>query len=140
MKTIFWKIHLNANPKRVFDLLTTPEGRESFWAESAEENNGIIHFVFPNGETYDSEILKISPNAEFHIVYFDSLVKFNIEPTKNGGSDLSLINKGVTKTEYNEVHAGWVSVLMNLKAVADFNCDLRNHDSKRTWESGYVNN
>ncbi|UII76895.1 SRPBCC domain-containing protein [Flagellimonas sp. HMM57] len=140
MKTISWKIHLIANPKRIFDLLTTPEGRKSFWAESAEENNGTIHFVFPNGETYDSKILKINPNEEFHIDYFDSLVKFNIEPIENRGSDLSLINEAVSENDYNEVHAGWVSVLMNLKAVADFNRDLRNHDPKRTWNQGYVDN
>ncbi|AWX45212.1 hypothetical protein HME9304_02224 [Flagellimonas maritima] len=140
MKTINWKICLNTDSKSVFNLLTTSEGRKSFWAEDAKDNGNIIHFVFPNGETYDSKILKVSPNKEFHIDYFDSLVKFKIESTKNDSCDLFLINKGVNESDYNEVHSGWVSVLMNLKAVVDFGCDLRNHDVKKTWDQGYVNN
>jgi hypothetical protein len=36
--------------------------------------------------------------------------------------------------------AGWVSVLLALKAAADFGIDLRNHDPARTWNKGYVDN
>jgi hypothetical protein len=39
-----------------------------------------------------------------------------------------------------EVNAGWVSVLMALKAAADFRVDLRNHDTRRTWSQGYCDN
>ena len=64
------------------------------------------------------------------------------------GSDLEtqvpavnqMIEEGVAAEHYAEIHAGWVSVLMNLKAVADFGCDLRNHDPQRTWQQGYLNN
>ncbi len=41
---------------------------------------------------------------------------------------------------FSEVKAGWVSLLMNLKAVADFKCDLRNHDLEKTWDQGYADN
>jgi len=33
-----------------------------------------------------------------------------------------------------------VSVLLALKAVADFGVDLRNHDRRRSWTAGYVDN
>ena len=140
MKAIYWKLHLKTEPKVIFDFLATSDGRAKFWSEQANEENGLIHFVFPNGQTYDSSILKIVPNTEFHIDYFNSLVKFKLKACENGGTDLSLINEGVAEREFSEVNAGWVSVLMNLKAVADFHCDLRNHNPIKTWDQGYVDN
>jgi hypothetical protein len=38
------------------------------------------------------------------------------------------------------VTAGWVSVLMQLKAAVQFHVDLRNHSRERSWEKGYVEN
>ena len=35
-------------------------------------------------------------------------------------------------------HAGWVSWLLVLKAVADFEVDLRNGDPERAWSQRYV--
>ena len=140
MKKITWKIHLKSNPAEVFELLTTSKGRTKFWSEKATEESGIIHFVFPNGQTYHSRILKNIGKKEFHLDYFNSLVKFQLEQTENDGTDLTLINENVSESDFSEVHAGWISVLMNLKAVADFQCDLRNHDPKRTWDQSYVDN
>ncbi|GAA4277304.1 SRPBCC family protein [Aquimarina mytili] len=139
-RTVKWKLHLKSDPKVVFDLLSTSEGREKFWAEKATENNGVIRFSFPNGQAYNGQILKTIRNRKFHLDYFNSLVTFDLEPSKNGGTDLTLINKNVHESEFSEVKAGWISVLMNLKAVADFKCDLRNHDPKRTWDQGYADN
>ncbi len=39
---------------------------------------------------------------------------------------------GVPEEDRTEVIAGWVSVLMALKAAVDFSVDLRNHDPVRT--------
>ena len=36
--------------------------------------------------------------------------------------------------------AGWVSVLMAMKAALDYGVDLRNHDIERTWMKGYADN
>jgi hypothetical protein len=47
---------------------------------------------------------------------------------------------GVPEADRMEVVAGWVSVLMALKATADYGVDLRNHDLGRSWEQGYVDN
>ena len=140
MKTITWKLHLKSSPKMVFELLSTSEGRAKFWAEKAQEKNNVIHFVFPNGQTYDGKILECLPDQKFYLDYFDSLVKFHLEPSHNGGTDLTLINENVAEDEFVEVHAGWVSVLMNLKAAVDFQCDLRNHNPNKTWDQGYLDN
>lgn len=36
--------------------------------------------------------------------------------------------------------AGWVSVLMAMKAAVDHGVDLRTHDESRTWGDGYADN
>ena len=134
MKTVIWKLHLKSDLHTVFDLLTTSEGRKRFWSKKATEEDGVIRFIFPNGQTYDSHIIDTIPNQEFHLDYFNSLVKFYLAPSEIGGTDLALINEHVAESDYSEVKAGWISVLMNLKAVADYQCDLRNHNPEKTWD------
>jgi hypothetical protein len=57
-----------------------------------------------------------------------------------GGTDLTLTDMGVPSEHRTEVIAGWVSVLMALKAAVDFGIDLRGHDSERHWDTGFVEN
>jgi uncharacterized protein YndB with AHSA1/START domain len=140
MKTIEWKLHLASSTDKVFEFLTTAGGIEKFWAEEARIIKGVIHFSFPNGQAYEGKILQLAPNKEFWLEYFDSVVEFRLQSTEDGGTDLFLKNSRVPKREYLEVYAGWVSVLLNLKAAVDFQCDLRNHDATRTWDQGYVGN
>jgi hypothetical protein len=47
---------------------------------------------------------------------------------------------GVPEADRVDVTAGWVSVLLALKAAVDFGVDLRNHDPQRSWEHGYAEN
>lgn len=140
MKTVLWKVHLRSNPERVFTFFTSPNGRERFWAEKAPELDGIIYFQFPNGQRYNSKILQIIPNRVFHIDYFNSSLLIVLAPSENSGTDLTLINQEIEDSECFDVHAGWVSVLMNLKATVDFKCDLRNHNKNRTWDQKYIDN
>jgi hypothetical protein len=49
-------------------------------------------------------------------------------------------DEGLPEEDRTEVTAGWVSVLMSLKASVDFGIDLRNHDPQRTWDEVYVEN
>jgi hypothetical protein len=57
-----------------------------------------------------------------------------------GQTELYLTDENVPPADRSEVIAGWVSVLMALKAAVDFNVDLRNHDPQRTWAQGYAEN
>ena len=57
-----------------------------------------------------------------------------------GGTDLLLTETGTPPAERAESLAGWVSVLMALKAAVDHGVDLRNHDARRSWAQGYVEN
>lgn len=57
-----------------------------------------------------------------------------------GGTDLSFHDEGVPREHLAETLAGWVSVLMCLEAAVDHGVDLRNHDPRRSWSEGDVDN
>ncbi len=138
---IRWRLHLASPPHRVYDLLATDAGRARFWAESAVEEEGSLHFVFPGGQTWHGRILASEPPRLFQVEYYGgTLATFLLEDDGQGGTDLTLTDESVAEADHAEVLAGWVSVLMALKAAADFDADLRNHDPRRTWDEGYADN
>lgn len=137
-----WKLHLAATPTAVFDLLTTDAGRERFWAERSATRGKTFTLTFPGKEKVRCPIIKnISPRF-FAFRYFDgTLVEFSLKQTRRGGTELELTEAGHrTKAHRTENHAGWIQVLLCLKAAADHGVDLRNHDSRRTWSHGYCEN
>ena len=138
---IRWKLHLKSSPEHVYQQLTSNEGRASFWAESAVEKDGIIHFVFPNQVQWKGRILESAPPDRFKVEYYGgSITTFELNPDGSGGTDLILTDQGVPEADRTEVIAGWVSVLLALKASVDFGVDLRNHDPQRTWDEEYLEN
>jgi uncharacterized protein YndB with AHSA1/START domain len=138
---IRWRLYLKSPITRVFLVLSTDAGRASFWAESAMEINGVIHFVFPNQMTWDGLILESIPPQKFSVRYYgNSTTTFTLREEGEGGTILTLTDAGVPILDRTEVIAGWVSVLMNLKAVVEFGVDLRNHDVTRQWDNAFVEN
>jgi len=138
---ILWRLHLKSPPEKVYQALSTDSGRASFWAESAIERDGIIHFVFPNKMTWDARILSAIPFSQYTVQYIgNSITNFSLETDGQGGTDLTLTDEGVPAADRTEVIAGWVSVLLALKASVDFNVDLRTHDADRQWDCGYAEN
>jgi uncharacterized protein YndB with AHSA1/START domain len=136
---IRWRIHLYASPETVWKLLATDDGRARFWAESAVERDGTIEFVFPNAERHSGRVVEAEPSRVYSVEYFGSPARFDLEPDGAQGTELTLVHE-VPDTSRAEVNAGWVSVLMALKAAADHSVDLRNHDAGRTWSQGYCDN
>jgi len=138
---IRWRLHLKSAPAEVYQALSTDAGRASFWAESAVERGGKIHFVFPNKMVWDAQILEAIPLCQYTVRYFgNSVTSFKLEKDGMGGTDLTLTDAGVPADDRIEVIAGWVSVLMALKAAVDFGVDLRTHDGDRQWDTGFVEN
>jgi uncharacterized protein YndB with AHSA1/START domain len=138
-RTIRWRVHLRTPPDRVYGALATATGRERFWASSATEEGGTIAFQFGSGQTLRSRVLERDPPTRFALTYFgDSRVRFDLAPDGAGGTDLSLTETGVPAGDVLDNLAGWVSVLLALKAAVDFGVDLRNSDPARRWEDGYV--
>jgi uncharacterized protein YndB with AHSA1/START domain len=141
LEEIKWRLHLSSPPEEVFQLLATDRGREQFWAESAKLEDGGIVFRFPNGVQWQGEILNSESPHRYQIVYYGgTITTFELVDDDLGGTDLTLTDQGVLFEDRSEVLAGWVSVLMALKAAADFGVDLRNHDPSRTWDQKYIDN
>lgn len=137
--SIRWRIHLRSSPAAVYELLATGSGRARFWARRAEETAGVVRFEFANGQRLVAEILERSPPRRFALTYFgDSRVTFELAGDGAGGTDLALCEEGVPEADRLDNLAGWVSVLLALKAAADFGIDLRNDDAAKRWEHGYV--
>ncbi len=139
MRSFGWKIFLQAPIEKVFAALSTDEGRETFWAEKTIERDGSIDFVFPNGETYKAEILAKTAPVQLSIRYFDAVTTFDLEAAADG-TTLALNVSEAPEDDWLESYAGWVSVLMNMKAVLDFGADLRNHDPAKSWGQRFVDN
>jgi hypothetical protein len=75
------------------------------------------------------------------VEYFGArLPEFVLADDGRGGTDLTLTETGVPAKWREENWAGWVSVLMALKAAVDFDADVRSHDPQRTWGQGFVDN
>lgn len=134
---IRWKVHIARPPEAVFDAIASDAGRARFWAESADERDGAIHFVFVNGVRHRARLLHSQPPTEWSIEYFGGRCTFRLDPDGRGGTDLTLTHD-VAPDEFAEVSAGWLNVLLPLKAWIQFGIDLRNHDARRTWDQGYV--
>lgn len=139
--TVRWRLRLRSPPDVVHRMLSTDGGRERFWAESAREHHGSIEFVFPNGTRWRGRILEDRAPERFSVEYLGgSIATFELAPDGHGGTDLALTDRPVKEEWRAEVIAGWVSVLMALKASVDFGVDLRNHDARRTWDQSYAEN
>lgn len=139
--SITWRVALRSSPRTVHQLLSTARGRESFWAESAPERDGRVLFTFPNGETLEAEIVETLPSSRFCLRYFDGTsVVFSIADRPGGGSLVTLRESRLSPELASRNSPGWVSVLLNLKAVSDHGVDLRNHSPGLTWTEGFVDN
>lgn len=135
---IRWRIYVPTAPENVYELLATDKGRKKFWVEESCEENGTIRFDFINGQSITSRIIENVPPSRFVLTYFDqSTVRFEITADGRGGTDLLMEETGVPESTWHENYAGWLCVLLGLKAAV-LGIDLRSHDPQRTWDQGYV--
>jgi hypothetical protein len=123
-----WKVFCKSGPSDVYRALSTPLGRERFWASSAEKADGVIAFVLPDGRTGDSRIEQAEQDRLYRVRHFGETLTFVLTAT-SGGTELTLDSTSDAAAEH-------VSLLLRLKASVDFGVDLRNHDEGRT--AGYV--
>lgn len=134
-----WKMFFRSPPSAVYAALATAEGRQRYWAESAPEKEGVIHFLVPGGLVSEGRILERVPDRRVVTEYFGWTVAFDLEAA-DGGTDLAMLCTNVPEHERMEIAAGWVSVLLCMKAAVDHGVDLRNHDANRSWWQGYADN
>jgi hypothetical protein len=108
-------------------MLATDTGRARFWAEAAMEEEGVITWRFPNGLADTTTVIEHHPPAKFVVEYLGgTTATFELADDGAGGTDLTLSDIGVPKEHLLDVSAGWVSVLLALKAAVDFGVSCRN--------------
>ncbi|NEA30170.1 hypothetical protein [Streptomyces sp. SID13031] len=126
MSSTQWKVHFKSAPSEVYRAISTPLGRSRFWAESAKEADGVIHFVLPGDRTADAPIERAVKDHLYVIRLFGERISFALAQDEDRGTDLTFVHEGETDP------TTWVSLLLRLKAHVDFGADLRNHDPTRT--------
>ena len=137
---VTWQVHFRSPIEKVFQFLTESRYRAHYWAESAEEENGVIHYKFLNGVESRGRILAAHENKRFVVEYFDMTVSFDLTKCPANECDMKMTCVGVEDHEKTELIAGWVSWLLTMKAAVDHGVDLRNHDEGRTWYQGFADN
>ncbi|MEM0117846.1 MAG: hypothetical protein QXV32_05310 [Conexivisphaerales archaeon] len=136
-----WRLHLKSPPKKVYEFISTDEGRMKFWAEVSKTNGKIMSLKFADGLQLECKIIETEPYRHFSFDYWGkSVVTFLLKSDGQGGTDFTVTDFRSTDKPRLETLAGWVSLLLTLKAAVDFRVDLRNHDTNRTWDNGYVDN
>lgn len=137
--TVSWKVHFRSAPSEVYRALSTPLGRSRFWALSAKQTDGQIHFIQPGDAHFTGRILDDVKNELYSVEYFGSVVTFDLDTDAEiPGTILRMTCTGIKEDERMEVAACWVSTLLRMKASVDFGVDLRTLDDNLTWSHGYV--
>jgi hypothetical protein len=127
-----WKVFCKSGPSEVYRAISTPLGRERFWASSAQESDRVIAFVLPDGRADESRIERADQDRLYRVRYFGQTITFVLTADASGGTELTLSADAVDA----QAGANYVSLLLRLKALVDFGVDLRNGDEGRT--TGYV--
>ena len=134
---IRWRLHLASPPEDVHALLATDEGGSRFWAESAvEQRRRRSRSASRTGRRTTVASSPASRRRSSRSSTSAPQPGSSSRSDGAGGTDLTLTHGD----DHPDTRPGWVSVLMALKAAADFGVDLRNHDPARTWDQGFVDN
>ena len=135
--SIVWRLRLSSTPERVLSAWLTPADHARFWAERSEPHAEGFRLHFIDGTVELCRILDRVGPSHIRMLYFGSRVDITLSRLDNV-TDLTLTARDVPVVEWQDVYAGWLSVLLPFKAWVDFGIDIRNHDAARTWRQRYV--
>jgi uncharacterized protein YndB with AHSA1/START domain len=133
-----WRLSLASPPERVFELLDTDAGRESFWALRSHPVPGGFELEFPGGLQGHVEVRNRVVPTHMAIRYFGSEAEFELTRREDGGCLFKVTCTVEDPADWLQFYPGWVSWLLTLKAAADFDVDLRNGADGRAWQQRYV--
>lgn len=134
---IVWRLRLASPPERVWAAWLTPADHERFWCERSDALPGGFRQHFIDGTVAVCTVEQADAPVRLRLRYFDTSVEVGLE-RRGEGTDLTLTARDVQPHDWHDMHAGWLNVLLPLKAWLDFGIDLRNHDPERTWAQRYV--
>ena len=136
-QAIVWRLRLSATPERVFSAWLTPTDHVKFWSERSDPDAAGFRLHFIDGTVELCRVTESVSPSHIGLQYFGAHVDITLERLADG-TDLTLTARNVPLTEWQDVFAGWLNVLLPFKAWVDFGVDIRSHDPARTWRQGYV--
>jgi hypothetical protein len=134
---IKWRLRLSATPERVFAAWLNPADHVKFWSERSERDAAGFRLHFIDGTIELCRVTESVSPSRIGLQYFGAQVDITLERLEDG-TDLTLTARNVPLSEWQDVFAGWLNVLLPFKAWVDFGLDIRSHDPARTWRQGYV--
>lgn len=132
------RIRVAAAPAAVYERFATDAGRETFLCESSRSRHGRSVLRFPNGESTAMRVTGFAADRRIEFDYFGDSVC--VEFRAGDAGTVVELRTAVAARDHAEILAGWVSVLLALKAAVDHGVDLRNHEPALSWDNGFVDN
>jgi hypothetical protein len=134
-----WRVHLLAPRELVFDLITPEFEPGPYRASSAGRLDGENGWLAPEGAHLKDATLDLTPPRRIVARYAGGgVATLELSDDGRGGTVLRLTDVGQQAEDRTELVAGWVSVLLALKASVDFSLDLRDHDRRTFWTGAYL--
>lgn len=134
-----WRVHLSAPRELVFALLTPEDEPSLYLASTADQLDDEGGWIAPEGAHLKDATLELLPPRRLTARYAGGgVATLDLTDDGRGGTDLRLTDAGQPAEDRTELVAGWVSVLLALKASVDFSLDLRDHDHRTFWTGAYV--
>jgi hypothetical protein len=134
-----WRVNLSAPRELLFDLLTPDLESDPYRASTIGQFDGENGWIAPEGAHLKNATLDLLPPRRIVANYAGGgVATLDLTDDGRGGTDLRLTDIGQVAEDRTELVAGWVSMLLALKASVDFSIDLRDHDHRTFWTGAYV--
>jgi hypothetical protein len=126
VSVIVWRLHLASPPALVYDFLGPDESHSYFWAVSESEP----HLAHTDGSLWHNATVEREPQRRLALHYVGgSVTTFDLVDDGDGGTFLQLTDMGAPAEDRTGVIAGWIALLLALKATVDFSANLGGHDA-----------
>ena len=134
-----WRVLINATAADVYRAVSTDEGRAGFWVATSRSTASGITLEFFDGTSWTGRMLRATPDRAVELTYLGGgTVVLEILPVSQSQCIVAVTDRPTNPVDWLANYAGWVAVLLNLKATAEFGVDLRNRDGARSFEQGFV--
>lgn len=143
------KIEIAAPPERVYAAWTTAAEVEAWFSVRCEIDaraGGRLFYEWLGGDRLEANVIAARKNRELRIPFGPKGEEVRVVFTKIRGGTLCTLEQTGMRTSPKqkiEMHlgckTGWVFFLTNLKAYLEHGLDLRSHDPRRSYRTGYLN-
>ena len=143
------KIEIAAAPERVYRAWTDASELSAWFSVRAEiepRKGGRLFFEWLGGDRLETNVLAVRQNREIRFPFGSRGEEVRVLLRKVKGGTLCTLEQTGMKTSSKqkiEMHmgckTGWAFFLANLKAYLEHGIDLRSHEPRKSYRTGYLN-